>query len=102
MPEEVSSHNMVKEWPLEPYMVSSNHPAPKAVTKVNMKDPSATDTPESLKQKTARTFQLTKHWKLTRRASSSTFPGRCSRLCIISETCSIGEISGDLAGQGII
>ncbi|GFX76972.1 hypothetical protein TNCV_2258351 [Trichonephila clavipes] len=33
------------------------------------------------------------------RAMSSTFPGRRSRLPIISQACSIGERSGYLAGQ---
>ncbi|GFX12109.1 transposable element Tcb2 transposase [Trichonephila clavipes] len=37
------------------------------------------------------------HW-----ARSSTFPGRCSRHLIISQTCSIEEKSGHLAGQGSV
>ncbi|GFU05321.1 hypothetical protein TNCV_3262651 [Trichonephila clavipes] len=37
------------------------------------------------------------HW-----ARSSTFPIRCSRLPNISQTCTIEERSGDLAGQGNI
>ncbi|GFV60867.1 hypothetical protein TNCV_924811 [Trichonephila clavipes] len=35
-------------------------------------------------------------------ARSSTFPGRCSRLPIISKTCFIGKRSGDLDGHGSI
>ncbi|GFU35593.1 hypothetical protein TNCV_2099061 [Trichonephila clavipes] len=36
------------------------------------------------------------------RTKSSTFPGRCSRLPIIPKTCSIGEGSGNLYGQGSV
>ncbi|GFU60335.1 hypothetical protein TNCV_3307841 [Trichonephila clavipes] len=45
---------------------------------------------------------LAKYICLNYQARSSSFPGRCGRLLILSQTCSIEERSGYLAAKGSI